>query len=267
VTATRCPRDERGNCNEDHCTTCRTWHLEDGERQTCIRCLGATRRAIRDILDYAPMLPSQAINGQNPEPHRELKIPGGDALVLMLGGSNHATGIRGRTRLGQRPDPGPATYSYPSDPNPPANLLMTWEDDWRHVLHMLPAQNGDLGTVAEFLSDKLGWAAQHHPAFPQFSDEVRKAARHLEQILHAGIRDEIGVNCIRCTDPPRLRAHFTDPDSAWTELDRLYQAGDTSTDQGGRRDYWICPQCHEVYSPQDYLMATGDEMANDPALA
>jgi hypothetical protein len=261
MTATRCPRDERGNCNEDHCGTCRTWHLEPDEPQTCIRCLGATRRAITDIADYTPLLPDQAINGQNPEPHRELKIPGGDALALMLAGSSHVTGRR--ARFGS--DPGPGAYSFPSDPNPPANLCQSWEDDWRHVLGLPAAVDGDLGSVLGFLSDRLGWAAQHHPAFPQFSHEIRAAARALEQILHTGIRDEIGVNCIRCTDPPRLRATYADPGHQATTTDVNYGQVGIGHDQGGRRDWWQCPQCHEVYSPEDYLLATGDDMARQEA--
>lgn len=267
VIPTRCPRDERGNCNDDHCTVCNTWHLDEGEPQTCVRCLGATHRALIDIEGHVPLLPAQAIYGQNPEPHGELKIPGGDALALLLDGSNHVTGQR--ARLGH--DPGPAAYSYPSDPNPPANLLMTWEDDWRHILGLsaagrFPTPAEAIAAAAGFLLDRLGWAAQHHPAFAQFSHEIRACARSLEQVLHAGIRDEIGVPCIRCDNPPKLRATYADPHHQPTGLDVRHQIGDSALDQGGRRDYWVCPKCHEVYSPTEYLNAKGDELAHHEAM-
>jgi hypothetical protein len=257
VSDTRCPRDARPDCELDHCRTCGTWH----EAPTCVRCYGATARAIRDIVEYAALLPGQAIYGQNSDQHGEIQMPGGDALAMLVHGSEHATGRRGRTRVGTAPDPGPAAYSYPSDPNPPANVLLTWEDDWRHNLDMPPATGGTLGDAAAFLNRHLGWAANNHPAFDQFSHEIRKVARALEQVLHAGIRDEIGVRCIRCNQPPRLRAKFVDVGHQPTPLDVEHHVGNLSDDQGGRRDWWECPKCHEIYSPEEYLLAAGDDMA------
>ncbi len=253
----RCPRADRPGCERRHCRTCGTWHLDTTELQTCIRCVGATARAIRATVTYAALLPDQAIHGRSSDPHGEL-IPGGDALVMLVGGSEHATGKRARYGA----DNGPAAYSYPSDPTPPLVTLATWEDDWRHVRRLEPAGPADMTSCARFLLDNLAWAAQHHPAFDQFANEMRGAAYTLEAVLHTGERDEVApiARCIRCEHPPRLRATYADPHHQPTTLDINLQIGKPTLDQGGRRDYWTCPKCHEVYSPADYVLATEQAM-------
>lgn len=233
-----CSKERRSTCAERHCFVCGVWHLEPTELQTCVQCIGATAALIRQVVVNVGLLPEQAIEGQNGDPHRELHVPGGDALVMLLGGSEHVTGRR--SRWGD--DQGPCAYSYPSDPNPPLNMLATWEDDWRHTLDLDVAGPATYASTSSFLLDNLGWAAQQHPAFDEFAEEIRKAEAALEAVLHAGIRDETGVPCMYCSDPPRLRQTYDDPKPG-------------RSDQGGRRDLWTCPKCHQVYTPGQYAQA------------
>lgn len=222
-------------CEANHCVECGYRHLDTGQRQTCVFCRAAVGSDIRTIVAYARLLPSHALVGQHPEPRGELPMPGGDALVMLLGGSENATGIRARIGF----DPGPKAYSYQTDPTPPLLTLATWEDDWRTILNNPTKRRATYATTSAFLLAHLPWAAQNHPAFSQFADELRTTVGALERALHAGERDDLGPPCMYCKNPPRLRRTYATPTPG-------------RADQGGRREDWVCPKCRMTYDEAAY---------------
>lgn len=278
----RCKVEE---CPERHCVVDNR-HLADDEAQTCVWCLGRTRANLLAVVDAYELLPAEVTDrgGVSFEPiptggTGEAKLLGGDALVLLAGGNADGG------------DPG---IEHRSDPVPPLSLLASWEDDWRKVRGQPAAGKATMATVVAYLGDNLGWAAQEHPVFAEFSADLRVLRARLEAVVKSGDYLDHGsqIPCPECGEPlvrryrdpepcrhvPRAR---TEPEAVTVGTWRRY--GDTGPDrrelrpdergdppgpiermwrpcgcsQGGRTDDWTCPSkaCARIVTDAEYGLA------------
>ncbi|WP_157180820.1 hypothetical protein [Actinopolymorpha alba] len=84
-----------------------------------------------------------------------------------------------------------------------------------------------------FLDTNTGWAAQHHPGFPDYAETLGKLRARLENQLRADSQPErSGVGCFDCGG--QLVRH-------WTPL--------------GREDLRECRHCKRTYSDPEYWLA------------
>lgn len=270
---------------------------------TCYGCIHRARVRLAEIVELFALLPAELLYGRSLSllarvPHTDpaLLHQQIDVLVMLAPGS---TGTAWPEHL----QPAPAnlgygeTYDYPfelrspqhgmnldSDPENPAVVLGQWEDDWR--AHRGETERTAPATVAgsaNYLMPRLGAAAQQHPAFGDFVDDLRRLHRSLEEATAHGERPERSeAPCFECGQPDLQRAYrpadacdhappgrivlnylardglplisYDEPVGAyrhrvirWRELH--------SCDQGGRTLVWTCRSCGREYEPRDYWLA------------
>lgn len=236
-------------CPERHCVVCSRTHLDDEHPRTDPRCVGRVRVELADIERLTALLPEQAVEGADDgRLVAGAPIPGGEATVLLAGGSDG----RGQTRaILRRDNTDHVADEYRGDPEPPLQLLATWEDDWRLTFGHGGGPLATLSRAVDYLDRHLAHAAQHHEAFDEFARDVMRCRSRLEDVLRAGERDEGGAPCVHCqtplvrrSSPPRPCVHRDHPE-------------DHVCDQGGLRDEWECPRCHRVYDHRSYWNAVG----------
>jgi hypothetical protein len=83
-----------------------------------------------------------------------------------------------------------------------ASTLASWVDDWiaiRGQHEHMPRQT--VTALADWLDNRLDWAAEHHPAFDDFADEIRRL--HSQTRVALEITDPrpqlcVGVPCRHC---------------------------------------------------------------------
>jgi len=238
------------------------------EPQTCINCLNRARNNLSSILELAAVGDERldgwpAVSGGTPKDgsrSHERPLPGGDLLVMLSDGSE------GRSE----PD-----ALFQLDPDPISFMLGSWEDDWRN-LRKEPAapEKATIGSTTAYLSKRLAWAAQHHPAFDEFSTQLAKSVGALESSLRHGDRVERGVPCSGCgqhltrTASPkrgcahtkRARAMAGDQDPTIMLRQILISYPEEATehakcDQGGYSDNYECRRCGRSYSEAEYWIA------------
>lgn len=223
------------DCPKPHCICCSTRHPDTGD-QTCIHCLGQTRRELRaipvlaaaiaaDLTGYPHRSPGTPSGGEGGwHGTKEQPMPGGERLNLI-----------GPTGDGR--NSGGHDHQVDNDRDEPAALatLEGWEREWRETRHMRAAQSrADFGNVCGWLSDNLGWAAQHHPAFDEFHRDVHQLHRTLEVAAIGTQRPVVGsVMCLQCPGVRLMRSWLT------TGLD----------------DVWHCPRCRRRYTDAEYWLA------------
>lgn len=180
-------------CRAPHCVVCGIEHVSE---QTCPECVGASRDDLFEIVKLWRDLPNQALHGGSNgllEAGRE--IPGGEALVMIAPGSDGRAVIWAKERgddVSHRDDERKGELAVPEI------MLVGWEDDWRSLLGSRTDDPASLPAAVTYLDDHLSWAAQHHDAFDSFATEVRQQRAHLEDVLHAGERQETGAPCFKC---------------------------------------------------------------------
>jgi hypothetical protein len=148
-----------------------------------------TRVERDDIRDPIALgLPAGSVPGASSQP----RVSGSPEDMLAAryveaaGGTIHPTGLA----VDQVGDP------------PPAVLLDSWCRDWQLVRGMgetLPAPAVVL--LCGWLSDRLGWALEHHGAMPEFYAEIQSVhARLWREAGRGEARPELcrGVPCRRC---------------------------------------------------------------------
>lgn len=223
------------------CILCAT-SLPDDRPLTCLPCLADVRRSLAALVDLYALLPAAMMGGAYGEPSKprsdggEPAFPGGDALVMLAGGS------RGLEQL-RSDDPEP---EIPGDPESVAFELGRWEDDWR-LTRGEPAATG-VGTVAGaagYLEVRMGWAADRHLAFDEFAGDVRRLLSRLRTATATDDRPEVGAPCFEGDCGGTLHR-------AWTET--------------GLSEDWSCPRCRRVYEPAAYWLAVRSEMETRRAL-
>lgn len=233
-------------CTKRHCIVCGSAHVD---RMTCADCIATVRQALTDVVRLHAELPLQAAFGADDgRLQAGSPIPGADATVLLGPGSDG----RGQTR--ELLHGGAATHAadeYRGDPEPPLQLLASWEDDWRSEYGHGGGPRATLQGAADYLDEHLHRAAQTHLAFDEFAADVKRCRSRLEDVLHDGVRDETGAPCVHCGSTLVRRALPPHECRKSGHHDRH------ECDRGGLRDEWRCPRCRRVYDARSYWNAVG----------
>lgn len=250
------------------CFVCGRRELDATELQTCVGCINSTRRQLLEIVDlYPEMSPQMAERAGAAAPldptgtrSSDIPMPGGDALVMLAGGS------------------GRRHYDDRTDVDSIVGALALWEDDWRtHFGVKAATRTATLGNVTTYLLDNLARAAQWHPAFDEFAREVRQHHYAVLRVTGNGDVLEKGAPCPYCGsriirryanagpcpdvwvaavdtlgygvefDYGIIRAHF----------ERCRHDAAEGHDQGGRRDEWICSnrECNQPFDEREHRFA------------
>lgn len=275
-------------CPETHCAVCGIEHTDNAHPVTCPTCVGTIRDNLTAIVALAKNLRRHAIYGSNPAGRLEAArpIPGGEAMVMM-GPATTAHGRAWYDELGL--DSSHKDDEHEADQDTVTLILSTWEDDWRDTLGAPTERRASIRRAAAYLDQHLTMMAQrHNPPVEEFANDLDGLRTHLEDLLHAGVRDDTGAPCIYCNTPlirtstkPKRCKHRRLADEiarlagepGFTMADLLHaypaKAAEHATcgDQGGQRDGLKCPRCHRRYSEDAYGYAVGVAYMNHaPAL-
>lgn len=91
--------------------------------------------------------------------------------------------------------------------------------------------------LAHFLTVHARWAANSHPAFPEFRDEMRQLRLTLEAATHRLRRPvRAGADCFDCGGHLMRRIN----------------------DEGLEEEHVTCADCREQYGPGRYVLALAD---------
>lgn len=216
----------------DHplCTVC-AQILAASEPQTCEPCLGNAQALLSGIVTMYLELPRHLghlrpvgyASGHGGGDGRPL--PGGDALVLLSGGSEGLAEDPATTRDG--------------DPRPVSFELGWWALEWqeeRGESEQLGHRPADIVLAAAgYLERRCRWAANTHPAFSEFAADLRRIHSALE---HATCRDlPVERGNASCFDCGGALVRRTDAGTGLAETDM------------------VCQECERRYSPAAYTLA------------
>lgn len=218
------------------------------QRQTCIVCSARTRKDL-DLIDTMYMmlpeqlgrLPSGGAAMMAPGHDDGPPLPGGDALALLGPGSSGRSQVSGVRVAGGLMDDSHGYDEWPGDPQSAAWELARWEDNWR-IIRGEPGAK-DAANVAGsrvYLSNRLTWAADHHPEFDTFAHDVYRLRSRLERVTGMDDTPERGVPCLDCA-ATLLRV--------WTD--------------NGLADEWTCPRCRRAYSHAEHNLAAANHLSNE----
>jgi hypothetical protein len=242
----RCKVDDYGDPT-NHCTALRTCsqHVGEGEL-TCARCIGRTRRTLKQIPELATLMPTQAIADGVDSEAANLAGPAADPeawswrkVTARQGGSWHLSLIED------------------DDERHPYSVLTRWQmmlsEDWGHDL----PEAMTIAGAAAYLDRNLSRLANDpEQDWPLFAREVRKVHSHMEAVLHNDARPERGAPCPECRADghvvrlKRVYGHWCESE----DCQRFHHA-DTSDDR------WVCSRnrahvwTHAAYS--NYLEERG----------
>jgi hypothetical protein len=279
---------------------------------TCMGCVGRVRAKLRDAVEMFALLPGELVHDRGAERALVMLSPGGygtSPTAEHAADKGYPWGAPGRRRLpavwvgdGWVPaleaDPWKGTASglaHPGDPESIAQTLGQWEDGWRTARAELAADTAPtVATAAAYLLPRLSWAGEHHYAFADFADDVRRIHRRLEDTVAWGERPEYSdAPCFDCGAldlrreygparvchhpwPPRLvlpdrriaaggvrrlrerrrpgRPVRLEPGGAYRQRMIVWKR-DHPCEQGGRADNWECGTCGRAYAPESYWLA------------
>lgn len=205
------------------CIVCQRHELDDGQAQTCTRCVGWARRSLIRVEQLYALLPheltARAGTAAAMDPsgvHADSEaLPGGDVMVLL----------------------GPGSARWHSDPVD-SDSLLGWlercETDWR-ITFGDGAATGEatVSGCTVYLLRRLSHAAQHHCAFDEFAADLRDKRHRVEQALNL-VRSRSPVPCLTCGRRSLVRP-APRPD--------------------GRVFEWQCQACHRNYTTDEFWMA------------
>lgn len=196
------------------------------------------------IDDYAAQLDAEL-------PHRAAArfMPGGDVLAALAPIANlEAHGWQLDTAERRALDhggPWPDHTHEDLDPAPPLQTLRTWTEPLRR--HLGAETDRPTITTETALLRRHLTALASHDRFPRLLADLRRVRRHLENLLHAGVRaDRSQVPCWDpdCEHHPRLvRTYANDP----------------------RDDGYMCPACHRHYDRDQYARACWQTFSHQSA--
>jgi ribosomal protein S27AE len=209
----------------------RSLPLED--RQTCERCLTRTRELLAGIALMYDELPrhlgqvrAQVYDSDRPSAADGRPLPGGDVLVLLGGGSE---GLSDTGETAREGDAVSVAYS-----------LGWWHEEWQdrrgeRAADRRPRSSRAVVRQAVGYLERLSrWAAQQHPGFDEYADDLR--------LLHARMERATG----RSQRPERAEAEcFT------CGADALVR----QVTDAGLADVWTCGRCGAAYDWNRYLLA------------
>lgn len=236
------------------CCVCCGTSLPTEQPQTCLPCIAAVRRRLAGVVELYALLPDDLARLASGSDWRDrgprsndVRVPGGDILVLLSPGSAGvfwAAALPPSMPDGERtPDanhpwqgvgpPRPVNDNLLTDAPSVAYELSRWEDDWRAVRGEAAATSAaNVVTAVSYLTARLTWAADQHPAFGDFATDVRSLHARLESATGRADRPETGAPCMDC-------GAFLE--RGWTDA--------------GLADEWRCPRCHRVYEDAAYWLA------------
>ena len=247
----------------DHplCVVCHR-SLDRLEQQTCERCLTESRALLAGIRLMWHELPGHLgqIRGTGFSPVRGgsdgRPLLGGDGMALIGPGGTGLTGRRLtptelRRGLTQNLDGREHMVdNRPSDPASVAQLLTTWEDDWRHTrgepASDLPAASTTrvISAAARYLEVHGRWAAREHPAFEDYFDDLRILHVRLEHATGRGdVIQRAEADCFQCGADALVR----------------------DVNARGYADSWTCRRCGEEYGWERYRLAVAERLQGTPA--
>lgn len=223
--------------------------------QTCLPCLAGVRRDLSAVVDLYALLPAAmagSIYGQpgaprDGDPSGERTIPGGDRLAMLGPGSRGLAHVWD-DELDERSD----------DPESVAFELGRAEDDWR-LTRGEPAAEvaGTVASATAYLMPRLGWAADHHPAFDEFATDVRRLLGRLRTATATDDRPERGAPCLSCgATLERKRSERKPGHGCRGHHDRCAYPLEPHgcADTGGLVDEWRCPRCRRTYALEEYAL-------------
>lgn len=217
-------------CRDLHCCICHKTHVE---RNTCVGCLDATRGDLEAIAALCASLPEEAVD----------KGVQSEAMMLMSPSSDpEAWRNRATAAMVGRID---ASYLEDCrDEMHPLWVMGSWEQIWRDFLDHQTIHPVTWGSAYSYLNTQIGYMAdQVEPPFDEFARELRGCRAHLENVLHAGIREERSQTpCVDCET--RLVKVFADAEP---------------------EDHWVCPKCRRVYTEQEFARAQHFHMEDERA--
>lgn len=240
--------------------------LRDGEVRTCGRCVNRVHDDL-DVIEtaYAMLAPVAEASG-----YHTGSLPGGDALVMLAGGSLENPQVP--NRYTEPVEVGPTVYlehpeivgegvttsgdpvehpayvelripsdgrehvrdHWSGDPSSALAVLEHNERDWRRTFGHPPAV--DVATVENCLAYLREWmwlASRTHDAFDEFAEDIRSLRTIVTHVV--GIADDpisAPASCFDCGG----------------RLIRTY--GDR-----GLEDDWTCASCRGVYTQTSYFLA------------
>jgi hypothetical protein len=212
-------------CPERHCGVCGREHVTvegRGSDLTCVDCLRQCREDLQQVEELAALTPTEAV-------HRGI-----NSEAAMLAGPTpdtpeqiEAFGHRNLARIGID------GKGLEVDERHPLWMLGTWEQLVRQHLDQ-PAPGEEKITIpgARAYLDRVLHVLAHDDwfAFEELARDARQCRARLEDVLHAGEREERGAPCHLCG-----RAHLV----------KAY--GDEPAD-----DRWTCPKCEQWFDEETY---------------
>lgn len=273
--------------------------LGQGEVGTCLPCIADARHRLDAIVNAYALLPGEFDRIPSPSDWRrngpssdETALPGGNALAMLAGGSQGRSQILGILLPNGERSTDHENDEHPGDPGSIAFELSRWEDDIRSYRGEPAAtEPATVAGAARYLMARLTWIAETHPAFDEFTTELRRMLSWLATATATAERDDTGAACLDCgTDlrrayaearpchherpSQRLRVvgYWTDDEGrkhpiyeTLTERDDRLAAWDAEHEkcrQGGREEMWRCPNpsCKRDYTDQEYRRAVAYEM-------
>lgn len=245
------------------CIVCGKDVLEPSELQTCVRCLGATRRTLLDVVELYALLPETMADRAGASTWMgaggggmDTAMVGSDAMVLYGPGSDGANQTREILRSDDPEHAAPhADDEWPSDAPSVLGELESWDRDWRYTLGLRAgATEATVAGCAGFLAEHLTRMAQNAESdFAAFADDMRRLRATLHRVTHTGEHVEYGVPCLDCGT--RLMRRARDP----KPCEHNGPHRDTCN-QGGLSD-WRCTdrECERTrYDEADYLLACAE---------
>jgi len=194
------------------------------DRYVCTACLDAARNDLRTIGELCGSLPAEAV------------VAGVESEAMMMLGPAADPEAWQYTALSALFGRVPADYLTDTrDEAHPLWVLGTWEQIWRDYLRHDTDRHVTIGGAVHYLGVQLGYMAdQPEPDFGVFAVELHRCRWHLEDVVHDGIRDELGAPCLQCG----------------TKMVRVFI--DT-----GAQDIYRCKPCHRELSADQYRYAVG----------
>lgn len=264
--------------------------LSDHERQTCTRCIGRVRADLATIAATYALLPDEL------EHHPDDPIPGGDALVMLAPGSTGSAAIKALLNApgewtGDKWDiaAGEPTFAHYADENPadPPTILFDlsrWQDDWAESRDEKPGRP-TMTDVVGWLTLRLTWAGEQHPAFDEFAVDVHRMLVRLQISTATGEWPLYGARCQY--DDTLLVREYRDPEPCkhgaqpayerrvvgvddrgrdvlepasealfrWLDAIETWQTQHEHCDQGGLTAMWHCLRCRRRYNDEEYRLA------------
>jgi hypothetical protein len=220
------------------CVVCHHAELADDQPQTCPRCVDRVRADLAAVVRLHGVLDAEITGRAGAAATRPTRGSDPDtplsALLCLLGPGSNA-----RDRDAQ-----------PDDPPSVAWTLASWEDDWRHI-HRHAAATGPatVTSAAAYLDANHTWAANWHPAFPEYAADLTGLLGHLRTATRTGT-DGLKLEgwCFAC-------GHTLVRDYAPAQPCRHPGDHTDRCDQGGLRDHARCVGCGAHYTAARYTLA------------